>query len=1085
MAIFLASGISAKAQTITYNSNSLQIEVTVINPCDVSASNGSISIKLISSASGSAVVAVLSRTGTTILPNFNLSTSGVDTYTYVPSAPQNDNYDFIVTDPSTPSDVVNTFLANVNGLTISALNVITIGTGTKTNNSNCVTPNGQLAATVTGGSAGATGSFTYTWTADNALAGLPLTGTWNGVGSLNLATLLSTSGLPKGTYSLLLEDDLSNCSASKDFTITEELPALFNLTTSTPAICLGSTATLLLSNSNSSNVTYTVFENGVSTGIQKTGTSAALSFTIPGSRLGVDGVYNYTIEASSGICEPKFMNGTAAITVSTAVTITSATPTNPLCFEQSSGSINISASGGSGIYQYSKDGGLTFSGTSTIDGLPAGSYDVVAKDNAGCASTITITTLTDPPQLTISSASIVPETCPGSADASIVIGAAGGTPAYQYSGDNGSTFGAAATLTGLAPDTYLVVVKDVNNCTSSAATVEITGVDPIQINGTPTDPTTCVPGNNGVIDLSATGGTGPYTFNFDGGGFSSTTNYSNLSAGSYAIEVQDVNGCSPDPITLTLTAASISFTTEKTMPTCNGDADGIITFSASGGNGNYSFSIDNGLNYFPSTDFTGLTAGVYQVKAQDNSGCEKSGQVILGEPALISYNKGTVNATCSNDDGSVTIASVSGGTAPYTFEFDSAPYDALPAGGIFSALPAGTYGFIVTDDLGCTKTENFIITKPASITSSTVMNSPDCVGNGTNGSIDLVIVTPGSFQTGISTSNVTPPANFLTINSTGIEVNPFENLKNGVYFITIQSETLCPSLIPVIVSGGPEAVDFNYAATNKLCFEDTQASVELSAFQGYLTLPFICEVQSGGIPVITRTITPVEAQDKVTIDIPTDGTYDLVLYQDQSVPTGCPLPVYSTTESFIINSPQAPLDTISTSIKISLPELPTGSLSGVLLESRYEPYQVKLELIAPTTPGNSFLSDFVQVSLDPTSSYFEFNYSSLYAGLYTLTLKDDFGCVKTYPLQIGADPTLVIPNIFTPNDDDINETFFIRNLPPSSQLSITNRWGGKVYESNNYQNDWSAKGVPDGIYYYKLKFSGKTFTGWLEVLSER
>ena len=323
------------------------------------------------------------------------------------------------------------------------------------------------------------------------------------------------------------------------------------------------------------------------------------------------------------------------------------------------------------------------------------------------------------------------------------------------------------------------------------------------------------------------------------------------------------------------------------------------------------------------------------------------------------------------------------------------------------------------------------------------------------------------------------------INSTGSEVNSFQNLKNGVYFITIQSETLCPSLLPVVVSGGPEAVDFNFEVINNLCFEDQKSGLQLSSLQGYLTVPFTCEIQSGGIPVITRTISPFEAQGNISIAVPSDGTYDLVVYQDQSIPTGCPLPVYAASENFIINSPQAPLDTISTSTRISLPEVPTGALSGVILESRYEPYQTKLELITPATPGNSFFSDFEQVSLDQTNSYFEFSYANLYAGLYTLTLKDDFGCLKTYPFEIEADPTLVIPNIFTPNGDEINDNFYIRNLPPSSQLTITNRWGGKVYETNNYQNDWNAKGVPDGIYYYKLKFTGKTFTGWLEVLSER
>ena len=174
-------------------------------------------------------------------------------------------------------------------------------------------------------------------------------------------------------------------------------------------------------------------------------------------------------------------------------------------------SISVTATGGSGVYQFSRDGGITFSGTSNFTALLAGNYGVVAKDNAGCSSPVSATTLTDPSQLSITTATLIPETCPGLADASIVVVATGGTPGYQYSGDNGNTFLGSATLTNLVPSTYKIVVKDANSCLTTATTVEVTGASPIQLLSTPTDPTTCVPGNNGSVVLSATGGSGPYT----------------------------------------------------------------------------------------------------------------------------------------------------------------------------------------------------------------------------------------------------------------------------------------------------------------------------------------------------------------------------------------------------------------------------------------------------------------------------------------------------------------------------------------------------------------------------------------------
>jgi gliding motility-associated-like protein/uncharacterized repeat protein (TIGR01451 family) len=74
-----------------------------------------------------------------------------------------------------------------------------------------------------------------------------------------------------------------------------------------------------------------------------------------------------------------------------------------------------------------------------------------------------------------------------------------------------------------------------------------------------------------------------------------------------------------------------------------------------------------------------------------------------------------------------------------------------------------------------------------------------------------------------------------------------------------------------------------------------------------------------------------------------------------------------------------------------------------------------------------------------------------------------------------------IPNVFTPNGDGKNETFFIERLDRYSenQVTIINRWGSTVYEKNGYLNDWTANGLVDGTYFYVIKV--KTATGqWQE-----
>jgi gliding motility-associated-like protein len=70
-------------------------------------------------------------------------------------------------------------------------------------------------------------------------------------------------------------------------------------------------------------------------------------------------------------------------------------------------------------------------------------------------------------------------------------------------------------------------------------------------------------------------------------------------------------------------------------------------------------------------------------------------------------------------------------------------------------------------------------------------------------------------------------------------------------------------------------------------------------------------------------------------------------------------------------------------------------------------------------------------------------------------------CVQPEP------PTITIPNVFTPNADLTNDFFVIRNLGLYNHrpLVIRNRWGKVVYQSNQYNNDWDGKNVPDGVYF--------------------
>ncbi|MFM1931516.1 MAG: hypothetical protein RL226_819 [Bacteroidota bacterium] len=101
------------------------------------------------------------------------------------------------------------------------------------------------------------------------------------------------------------------------------------------------------------------------------------------------------------------------------------------------------------------------------------------------------------------------------------------------------------------------------------------------------------------------------------------------------------------------------------------------------------------------------------------------------------------------------------------------------------------------------------------------------------------------------------------------------------------------------------------------------------------------------------------------------------------------------------------------------------------------------------------------------------------AGLWVIDITDACGETGTVEVDVQVCET-AFPNVFTPNNDEHNDYFIIRVLEgfPRSRLEVYNRWGGLVYESDNYQNAWQADGLPDGSYYYILyRADGKKFSG--------
>lgn len=106
-------------------------------------------------------------------------------------------------------------------------------------------------------------------------------------------------------------------------------------------------------------------------------------------------------------------------------------------------------------------------------------------------------------------------------------------------------------------------------------------------------------------------------------------------------------------------------------------------------------------------------------------------------------------------------------------------------------------------------------------------------------------------------------------------------------------------------------------------------------------------------------------------------------------------------------------------------------------------------------------------------------------GDYVVTATDACGRTASATAHVFVNCEIIIPNVFSPNGDGINDRFDIEGiLSTTNTVRIFNRWGQIVFEANNYRNNWTASGVPDGTYFYEVTVPREPvpLTGSLTIL---
>jgi gliding motility-associated-like protein len=508
------------------------------------------------------------------------------------------------------------------------------------------------------------------------------------------------------------------------------------------------------------------------------------------------------------------MSGTVDIVEAAPVTFT----TNVFdltCNADNTGAIQVVASGGTGTYTYSNNGGTSFQGGQAFSGLAAGNYNVVVQDAFGCEANQAI--LVEEPAPLTGNVTPTDALCNAACDGEIDIVANGGTLGYTYSIDNGVTTTTNPNITGICASVFDVLIQDDNGCTLNIN--ESVG-EPTPVTFTSSEiPSTC--GNpNGEINIIANGGTLGYTYSFDNGNtFGPANNLNGLAAGTYNLVVEDLNNCPANGSQVVTNEGSpqIDLIT-GTNPLCNGSADGSIEVTASGGSGALSYSINGGA---PQAGilFAGLTAGSYTVTVEDANGCTDSDIIVLDEPALLTLTSVPSDLTCfQNSTGSI-LVTPSGGTPTYQYSFDNGvTFGSSPS---TNFIAAGTYDIVLEDDNGCQATGTETVNEPPLLEFNNITVTDATCNSYCDGSIDLDVI------------GGTAPYSYNWVQGVaGVNDNTAINLCAGNYDFIVTDDKGC-QISDISVVDQPDSVEITGIITsNVVCNGDCDGSIEINAPTG-------------------------------------------------------------------------------------------------------------------------------------------------------------------------------------------------------------------------------------------------------------
>lgn len=617
-----------------------------------------------------------------------------------------------------------------------------------------------LTATVSGGQA----PYSYSWSGPNGFSSTDQNPTISSV----------DASLAAGTYNLTVTDALD---CTEEVSIVVAINSLALSASSTDATCGNTDGSIDLTITGQAPYTIDWSDDALDGTEDPTGLGA--------------GLYTVTVTDADGCSATT----SASVNSGNAPTLAEV-HVDETCGD-GNGSITVSITdGASASISWSGNAPTpTNTPTSTvITGLSAGTYSVTVTNTVAmlsCSAFLSVTIEnSEGPSLSFTQ---VNESC-GNANGSIDLSVSGGLPPYSYDWSDDGLDGTEDPA-GLANGTYDVTVTDANLCTvveqimisnAAAPTLSASTIDE-----------TC--GNsNGSIDLTVMGGTMPFTYAWSNG--LTTEDINALGAGSYTVTVTDANGCTVQTTETINAIDGPSLAVSVTNASDCSSTDGAVDLTISGGTATFSYNWSNGST---SEDLAAVEAGTYTVTVTDGNSCMATITAIVTNDTDPVLSVVVTDPMGCGETGSVDLT-VSGGIAPYTFDWSNDGLGEIDDEEDISGLSSGIYTVVVIGADGCSAQANVSIREIREPVLTPSLVAPSC--GMSDGEISVSISDPDGVEFGGDTYT-------FEWSDIGTGTAMRTGLAAGNYSLTVSNEIGCstvrtfsldntaaPSLSPSITS---------------------------------------------------------------------------------------------------------------------------------------------------------------------------------------------------------------------------------------------------------------------------------------------